>query len=204
MFNESRDNKAGLQGKEESQGDQSNTLKCRREFTKEMRKKIYFTAEAELITQAIEQIMSYLEIEEVLTTAQIVESIACAIPIAKLPRLSRLYDNIVEYSERLEQDESIGTKETCDNIKPKLEEVLVKYANIKPYKLPTLKQCHNDWKIWIYRVFAEIYTKQYTLIKLEREVKMNKSARYPRRWKEIDFKKDEQELLETFLSYSNF
>lgn len=101
----------------------------------------------------------------------------------------------------LEKRESQEQGLPWDKVRELILQRIVEFSTVKAFILPTLKACHNDWMIWIDRVFLQIAFKEYSVAKLHEAIKKNREL-FPSRWMEVDFTQSVKDVRKQLLQFS--
>ncbi|KAI5161348.1 hypothetical protein NEAUS03_1579 [Nematocida ausubeli] len=101
---------------------------------------------------------------------------------------------LVEYTDCLGREETLGNRKTWEEIERELEIIIAKYAKCKLFRISSIKNYNNDWERWLKDVFVAIAIQEYTLTSLRVEVE-NNLYKYPSNWLNVNW---DQELWEIY------
>ncbi|KAI5166211.1 hypothetical protein NEIRO03_0759 [Nematocida sp. AWRm78] len=171
-----------------------------KDLINQIRSEVDFTQNPYDVIETIEDLIWLEESIRDSSCANKVRYMAMGINTVTNPDLSVLKRKIKEYQEVLEVNESKNRVEKWSDVKEHLLDIICEYGNEKVFKVPLLKNCYNNWRVWVERVLANIWCDNYSVKELKEEISRGKG--YPAEWSGIDFTQTPRQIKDKLIKYS--
>ncbi|OAG30783.1 hypothetical protein NEIG_00267 [Nematocida sp. ERTm5] len=171
-----------------------------KDLINQIRSEVDFTQNPYDVIETIEDLIWLEESIRDSSCANKVRYMAMGINTVTNPDLSVLKRKIKEYQEVLEVNESKNRVEKWSDVKEHLLDIICEYGNEKVFKVPLLKNCYNNWQVWVERVLANIWCDNYSVKELKEEISRGKG--YPAEWSGIDFTQTPRQIKDKLIKYS--
>ncbi|KAI5161458.1 hypothetical protein NEAUS03_1617, partial [Nematocida ausubeli] len=174
-----------VEDKSTSAKDLEREAKVKKRIVKDINSKVKFDNHPEDVLDCLRNIWFMEDQYNVISNEDRLRLIKIGINTVANENLYVLRKKLAEYIERLGKEGTLESRKTWSEVEEDLEILLDEYAKAKVFMLPSIKNCYNDWTVWLGQVFVAIeVTKEYTLNRLRTEITRN-FHRYPDNWMNI-------------------
>ncbi|KAI5127099.1 hypothetical protein NEPAR04_0770 [Nematocida parisii] len=185
---------------ERTEDDHRSNKKEIKDLINQIRSEVDFTQNPYDVIEAVEDLIWLEESIRDSSSANKVRYMAMGINTIINPDLSVLKRKMKEYQEVLEVNEAKNKVEKWSDVKEHLLDIICEYSNEKVFKVPLLKNCYNNWRVWVERVLANIWCGNYSVKELKEEISRGKG--YPAEWSGIDFAQTPRQIKDKLIKYS--
>ncbi|KAI5164461.1 hypothetical protein NEAUS03_2499 [Nematocida ausubeli] len=177
----SNDSPKNKQSRKEEPSLDDHPTKLYLKVVKAIERNVNFNNSPKEVMGTLDDIWYLCDEENELSNSTRVRLIVIGIDTNKNKNLTILKNQLRNYWEHLDQEEELKKIESWTTVREEIRLKIIRYANKKIFTPPTLKDCYNDWSIWILVIIARITMNEYSFEDLKDRI-LCMPQDFPLRW----------------------